>query len=336
MLNRTWRVVLAVLLPAVAQTLAPCTAWSQPSQLTIGTNQVGTAYFTTGSAIAKVLAGKLSVPLRVQPQSGSSVAIPLVNSGDLQLVIHSGNEGRLAYNSIRPFLPAPKLRLLSILYPFMGSMSVRNDSGITSIDQLKGKRVSGEFRGQLDVQYLTTAALASHGLSLKDVTIVPASNVNVGSQGLIEKRIDSTFFAPSPRLREVNSLVPGGLRFLTVDASPAGLARMRKVMPDAYVVPLKAGATTAVVTDVDLLAWDVYFSASTALDANTAYEIVKALYRTESDLKASYVLLRGFARAKMAKSNVTVPYHEGAVRAYKELGLWTGANDAQQAALLKR
>jgi hypothetical protein len=38
----------------------------------------------------------------------------------------------------------------------------------------------------------------------------------------------------------------------------------------------------------------------------------------------------------MAKDNVTIPFHPGAVQAYKELGLWNERLDQVQADLLKQ
>ena len=45
-------------------------------------------------------------------------------------------------------------------------------------------------------------------------------------------------------------------------------------------------------------------------------------------------MLRGFSRQKMVKDNMTIPYHPGAIKAYKELGLWSGSMDAVQAKAL--
>jgi hypothetical protein len=70
------------------------------------------------------------------------------------------------------------------------------------------------------------------------------------------------------------------------------------------------------------------------LDEDTAYLIVKVLLESVEDLKLMH---RDFAEwvADSAVREMPVPYHPGAVRYYKEIGLWSAKMDQNQAQSLK-
>ncbi len=337
MSSRSIRLLRGVAVATAVALIAGPVAAKTFKQLGIGTNPQGSAYYAAGSFLSKVLADKMPLPVRVQPFAGSNLVLSLVDSGELALGLASGIEADLGYRAKKPFLPAPRVRVIAVMFPLMGSMIVRNNSDIRTIADLRGKRVAGDFKAQLVVRILSTAALAADNISWSDVKMVPAPNIINGSQGLVERRIDSIYFAVGPaKLRELDAIIPGGIRFLPINAAPAAQARMVSEMPGGYTIPVKKGMSAGIREDVALQVFDNYLVAATHLDNDLAYKLTKQLHADEAAIKKTFPVLRGFSRAKMVKANVTVPYHEGAIRAYKELGLWSARLDAVQAALLKR
>ena len=67
-------IVLAVTHSAHAQKLPPST--------TIGTNPAGTAFYAVSAGLAKVISGAGSMQSIVQPYTGSSTFLPLLDSGE--------------------------------------------------------------------------------------------------------------------------------------------------------------------------------------------------------------------------------------------------------------
>ena len=53
----------------------------------VGTMSQGTLSFSTGSVIAKTMKEKMGLEARVQPNSGETVLIPLIDSGELDFGI---------------------------------------------------------------------------------------------------------------------------------------------------------------------------------------------------------------------------------------------------------
>ncbi len=53
-----------------------------------------------------------------------------------------------------------------------------------------------------------------------------------------------------------------------------------------------------------------------------AYKSVKALYANKKGLIAGHGVLRGFSPKLMGKKGIGVDYHSGAVKFFKEAGIW--------------
>lgn len=313
----------------------PAFGQKMPRSLGLGTNPQGSIYYAAGSATAKVLSENLPVPVRVQPHSGSSTFLPLINAGELEMGLNNSNDVRMAFRGLKPFVPTPNIRLVSVLFVLRVAPFVRANSGITSLNDIRGKRVAGEYRAHLAVWYNSTSMMANAGLTWDDVKMVPTATVVTGAQLLIEDRVDVSWFAVgAAKTREAHAAIPGGIRYLSIDPSPDAVKRMQDVMGGTYAVQMKKGAVPGILEDIYVQAYDTYITASSKLSDDAVSAVVKALYHSEKDLQGAFAMLRGFSTEKMVKDNMTIPYHPGAIQAYKDLGLWSGDMDAVQAKAL--
>lgn len=307
-----------------------------PRSAGLGTNPAGSLFYAVGSAVAKVLSTTGPIQVRVQPYAGTTVFIPLISSGELELGVNNTNDVRMAYRGMKPFPPAPHIRNVAVLFPLRVGLVVRNDSDIKSLADVKGKRIAGEFAAQLAVYFNVMSILASGGMTWDDVKVVPVSNVNQGVQALMEGNVDVAVHAVgSAKIREADASIPGGIRFLSVDASPEGAARMGKVFPGSYPSPVEAGQTPGAVQDVFVQAYDAFLTAGTSVGDEVVYELTRLLWENASEVQKGHPVLRGFKPATMVNPETTIPYHPGAVRFYKEKGVWSKEMDSRQEALLK-
>jgi len=325
----------AVALAMVMATAVPAGAQDMPRSFGVGTNPQGSLFYAAGSATAKVLTDKMPVPVRVQPYSGTTIILPLISSGELELGVNNTNDSRLAYRGLDPFVPAPAIRLASVLFQLRVAIMVDANSDIDSVTDLKGKRVAGEYNAHLAVWYNATSIMASYGMDWDDVEMVPTANVVTGAQLLIEDKVDAALFAlGAGKVKEANASIPGGIKFLPINDTPDGIKRMQEVMPGTYAINVPEGSTTGVREDIVAQGYDVFLNASKHLSDNAVYTLVKTMYDAEEEIQGAFPPLRSFSRDSMVKTNVTVPYHPGAIKAYEELGLWSGEMDALQKKLL--
>ena len=70
------------------------------------------------------------------------------------------------------------------------------------------------------------------------------------------------------------------------------------------------------------------------MSEDLAYEIIRAIHMNWDRLRADVSLVRSVSADELAPADNMHPYHPGAVRYYREVGLWTDAHEQNQSALL--
>ena len=75
-----------------------CRAGAQklPASTTIGTNPAGTVFYAVSAGLAKVISGAGPMQSMVQPYTGTSTLLPLLDSGELDFGIINAVEMNLA------------------------------------------------------------------------------------------------------------------------------------------------------------------------------------------------------------------------------------------------
>jgi len=314
----------ALVLTAAAALVAAGTAGAQT--VGIGTSTPGSFYHSMGSAIAKVVSTKAGVQARVQPFSSAGVYFPAVNGGDLEYGLGNIYELYLAMKGEAHFKgrPNPNLRLISLTSPLRVAIFVKKDSPIKSIADLKGKRVPYGYNQQKIIIPLMAAEFATAGITSKDIVPVPVPNVARGADDFVAGRADSLFFAlGSGKVAEADAAV-GGIRALDIPNTPQNLAAVRKHIPVAYLRLEKPSKRLAgVVGPTHVIAYDAIFMTNAKQGEDEVYRITKAMWEHEDELKKSYAGFALFGTATMAKkAPAPIQYHPGAIRLYKEKGVW--------------
>lgn len=307
-----------------------------PRSLNLATHGIGSLYNALGSGIATVLTRNANTVVRVQPFAGPPAWLPSMDEGKTDLGILTGADAVTSYNGISLYKkPFKNTRLIAVGGSLHLSFYVKKDSPMETVSDLKGKKVPSGFSATPIVGLSTKAALASAGLTFEDVDAVPVSNLGVGNQAFIEGRLDAGWHSVgSPAVKEADARV-GGVKFISVNDTPEGAKRMEEVYPGSYPSTLKAGAKTGVVKDTSVLTNDIYLVGSKKLSDEAAYTIVKTLWEKNDQLAAAHPELAAWTRERMVNEKAFIPYHEGAVKFFKEKGVWTEKMQALQAKLTK-
>jgi TRAP transporter TAXI family solute receptor len=297
--------------------------------VTMGTNPPGTAFYGIGSGIAKVATDVGALKVSLQPYAGSSTFLPLLDSGEMEFGVNNAVDMALAYRGPsfkiggkNPFPHTPNVRLVTRGSPFMVALLVRKDSPIKSVHEIKGKRMTGEYRAHLAVWYNMFGHLATAGFTWDDVKVVPVPGINEGLEALVQGRAEVTEYAlNAAKVREADVQV--GVRHITNDCSPAGEKRLREAVPGYYPVWVKKGQAAAVVEDVCVIAYDVYITAGKGVSDAQAEALLRAIWDNTDKLAPLHPIFKQWTRERMPTPDVTMPYHPGAIRFFKEKGVWT-------------
>jgi hypothetical protein len=310
---------------AAAMFAAALAAPASAQQIGIGTMGQGTAGYSMAAAIAKVLSDKAKLNVRVQPAGGTSQFVPLIDSGELDFGVVNIIEAKEALTGTGAFQGKKQgnIRMAAVLYPFRNGMFVRNDAPLKTTADLKGARVSYGYTSQLTLKAITDAYLANGGLTIADAKQVLVPNVLRGADEIVAGRADATIFAlGAGKVAEVNATIAGGIRFLQLDDSPAAVARMQKVLPEAYIITVQPSpALAGIVGPTKTMAYDYVFLAGKHVKDDLVAQVVEVLAANKAALTENFGAFAGFDPARMAKK-LPVDYHPGAVEFYTKRGQW--------------
>jgi len=329
---------------------APCalvlffvTAHAQrlPKSVAIGSNPPGSLFYALASGLAKVVSESTPVQAQVQPYAGTSTFLPLIEGGELDFGTVNAVDMGLAYqgpNRLKiggrnPYPHVPSSRLIMRGSPLRSSLIVKKDSPIKTIQDVKGKRVTGEYPAQLAVWYNVFGALSNGGLSWSDVKVVPVPAVNEGVDALVQGRADVTTHAiGSAKVKEADASV--GIRYIPLDCSKQGEERIKKAVPGYYLSTMKAGSSTGIVEDTCTYTYDIYLIGHKRISDAVVQAVLKAIWDNIAKLPPVHPGFREWTRERAVDPEVTIPYHPTAVQFYKEHKSWSADMDAAQRKLI--
>ncbi|HEX6994140.1 MAG TPA: TAXI family TRAP transporter solute-binding subunit [Gammaproteobacteria bacterium] len=337
MIRRTLAALFAaltlVLLGACEQagdTGAPAAAQS----ITIGSNPAGTHVYAVAAGFAKVLQERAGIRATMRPYTGSSVYLPMLQRGEISFGLNTGIDSHLAFEGLPPYTePMDRLRAVAVAFPLPIMYMVRADSGLERIEDLRGKRVVIAFRSNVALEQLHTAILATGGLTPEDVEPVVVAGLPDAMRMLTEGRADAVPTGLDTALSiQVHSSIPGGIRYLTMGADEA---KLPAGMIGAVPVTVTPGPSSVGLTGPTRVAGVLDFlNSSTHVPEDVVYRVIKTLHENWEQLRREYTQLADQPADAIAPAETHHPYHDGAIRYYREVGLWTEAHERNQARLL--
>jgi TRAP transporter TAXI family solute receptor len=308
-----------------------------PRAVTLGSNPAGSVFYAVASAISKVVSEGTSIQMTVQPYTGTSTFLPLLNNGEIDFGVNNAVDMALSYQGPQrlkiggrnPFAHTPNARLVMRGAPLLVALVVRKDSPLKSVHDIKGKRVTGEYPAQLAVWYNLFGHLATAGLTWSDVKVVPVPAANEGVDALVQGRADVALHAlNSAKVREADSTV--GVRHLSSDCSPQGAERLSRAVPGYYTRLMKTGSALAVVEDTCVIAYDIYLTTHKAAPDQVVAGVLKSAWDNLEKLSPVHPIFKEWTRDRAVAPDVTMPYHPAAVQFYKDQKLWSAKMEEAQ------
>lgn len=331
---------LLIALTAAGAALAQPALPELPRQMAWTAYNLGSTGYNQAVAIGAMLRDKYNVTLRVIPgQNDVSRLLPLktgrVDFTANGVATYFAQEGMFQFAN--PEWGPQPLRLLMTSNGLSNQgVAVAADTGVTSFAELRGRRVP-YVRAAPALNVSMEAYLACGGLTWDDVVRVDFPGYDAKWNGVINGDVDVAFgtTVSGPPFRLEAS--PRGILWLPAPHDDEGCwERMLAVGP--YFT--KHNATRgAGINDENIHEAGTYpYPLLTALetqDSDFVYSLTRAINENYDEHKDADPGSIGWALESQVFQWV-VPYHEGAVNYWREIGVWTEETEAHNQALIKR
>jgi uncharacterized protein len=327
---------------AAAALLALCgtaTTGPAPAQemrfFRIGTGGVAGTYYPIGGLIADIISnppgarpcdkgGSCGVPGLVaiaQSSNGAVANVDAIASGDLESGFAQSDVAYWAYTGTGIYAdqgPIENLRAIANLYPESVHIVARKGSGIESVRDLKGKRVSLDEPGSgtlVDARII----LDAFGVSEADLT---ASYLKPNQAGAMmdEGQIDAfVIVAGYPTGSVAELCASSGCELVPITGPEVDLLLERSPFFARDTIPAD---TYPGVGETQTLSVGAQWLVGAEADEDLVYGITKALWHDN----ARKLLDNGHSKGRAitlatALDGIAVPLHPGAARYYRELGM---------------
>ncbi|MBO6918021.1 MAG: TAXI family TRAP transporter solute-binding subunit [Rhizobiaceae bacterium] len=293
--------------------------------ITIGTGGVTGVYYPTGGAICRLVnKGRKDHGIRcsVESTGGSVYNINTIREGELEFGVAQSDWQYHAYNGTSKFADAGKfeeLRAVFSVHPEPFTVVARADAGISSFDDLKGKRVnignpgSGQ-RGTMEV------LLDAKGWTTGDFALATELKAAEQSAALCDNQIDAMVYTvghPSGSIQEATTACDSVL--VTVDGSAVdGLINDNPFYRSATI---PGGMYRGNDGDTTTFGVGATFVTSTAVSEEAVYTVVKSVMENIEDFRKLHPAFANLQPKDMATAGLSAPLHPGAAKYYKEAGL---------------
>lgn len=313
---------------------------SLPRTMTWSAYNLGTTGYSQAVGIGKMLKDRYGVNLRVIPgKNDVSRLLPLIK-GRVQLsangvATYFAQEGVFQFAE-RNWGPVP-LRLLMVSNGDSNqALAVATDTGISQFSELRGKRVPF-VRGAPSLNVSTEAFLACGGLTWADVERVEFPGYVAMWNGIVNNQIDAAYATTVSGPTRKLEASPRGISWPTAPHDDAGCwQRILAVAP--YFIPHIATRGAMISEDSPHEGGTYPYPLLTGLDttdAELARSLVLALHQYYDDYKDSDPGSIGWALERQVFDWV-VPYHDGAIAAYRLLGVWSDEHQRHNDELIRR
>jgi len=284
--------------------------------LTGGTSGV---YYPLGVAIGKIYSDKIpNVKTQVQATKASVENLVLLQQGRGELAFTLGDSLKAAWEGDEEAgfkNKLDKLRTIGAIYPNYIQIVATAESGIRTLDDLKGKSLSvGAPKSGTELN--SRAILSAAGMSYKDlgkVEYLPfAESVDLMKNRQLNATLQSAGLGVAS-LKDLSTSSP-----IAVVSVPKAI--VDKIGPPFIAATIPANTYTGQEKDVPTAAVVNYLVTSSKVSDDLAYQMTKLIFESLPELANAHAAGKEI-KLETAASGSPIPLHPGAIRYYREKGL---------------
>ena len=318
---KRWMALLAAIVAAFG--FATAQAQDKKTRISIGTGGTGGVYYPLGGGLAAILSKYVpGLEATAEVTAGSIANLQLIGAGKSDVGFTMADAAWDAENGLDKFKDKKvPLRTLAVFYPNRMHVVTVEGTGINSMKDLKGKRVSTGAPAS-GTEVMALRLIEASGLDPnKDMTrerLSVAESVNA----IKDRKLDAVFWVggvPTPSITDL-AATPG-MKIKLINHGDAADEMRRKYGPIYVKNRILKGSYPGDdedTTNVDV--WNLLVVPANA-DEKLVYDITKTLFEKKDELVRVHKDASFLDIANQTSGASPIPFHAGAVRYLKERGV---------------
>jgi TRAP transporter TAXI family solute receptor len=293
--------------PAAAQT-----------QLSVATGGTGGVYYPMGGGLAEVINTHVEGYSATAEVTGASVEnMGLIATGDADMALGLADTVAQAQTGTGRFegQQLEMIRGLASMYANMIQIVTLEGSGITSLEDLRGMRVSVGAPGS-GTEINAETVLSANGITYDDID-EQRLNFNETADALANGDIDAGFWSVGAPTSSILNLATTQ-DIVMIELTDAQMAAAQEAQP-LFARTTLSGGTYEGVDDTMVLGVPNVLAASSEMSEDLAYAITSAMFENIADLQAVHPAANQ-TTVEFTLAATPVPLHPGAIRYYEEVG----------------
>ena len=316
MKNRLLALVLCLLLVVCAAALA-----EEPSfkgAYLMGTGSATGNYYNFGNAVCTVVNNVTGANITVNATGGSTENARLLGAGENEFAMIQSDVFSYAHNGVELFNgnPVTNFKAVTACYPEMVQIVVRKDSGISSVADMRNKRICVGAVGS-GYEVAARQILGAYGMTYDDINETFADQATA-KNGVQDGTFDGMFLCsgyPNGNVTELS--LSGKIEVVTIDQEHLDILTEKYPFYSVFTTEtdeynlgheITSVAVKCMLVCVDTFSDDEVYALTKAI-----YENLEAIQEINS--KAKYMSLED------ALSGIPSDLHPGAARYFEEMGL---------------
>ncbi|MCU0563912.1 MAG: TAXI family TRAP transporter solute-binding subunit [Desulfobacterales bacterium] len=287
--------------------------------LVLATGGTAGTYYPFGGAMAKIWNSKIKgMNVTAQTSGASGENVRLINKKEVELALVQSDTLDFAFNAKEAFKePLKGMNAIAVLYPEVVHVVVAADSPIKSFADLKGKKIGVGAPGS-GTEANFRQLLDAYGMKKEDVNGQYLS-FSESAEAFKDKHIDAfivTGGVPTSAIMDVAT--QNAIRILPIAADVMG--KMTQKYPFLAGVKIPANSYKGQTAEVPTVAVNAVLISGSQLKDDMVYNLTKALFENQAELASAHAKGKEL-NIQYAVKGVSIAFHPGAVKYYKEKGL---------------
>jgi uncharacterized protein len=288
----------------------------KPKFISILTGGTGGTYYPLGGSFAKIIKDETGIEANAETSGASAENMTTLKNGDAEIAFSQtdiasyAKEGQLMFKDNQ----VDNVMAIGTLYPETIQIVTTKKSGITSVEDLKGKKVSVGAPGS-GTNPNAEQILEMYGMTFDDINKQDLS-FDESTQGIQDGTIDAAFVTAGTPTGAVESLSATEEVVIVPIAEDKIVALIEKY--PYYVKDEVPSGTYGLTNAVTTVAVQAMLVARTDLSEEVVYDITKAIFENLDQVTHAKGKL---IKVENALNGVGIDVHPGAQKYFDEKGI---------------